>query len=118
MKRPDESERFPRFYISPFSLEFFEAHLTHVPARRRDSLFHRFKPPGELVARPAERGFRFDAELPGQIGDGEKKVAHFFFGSRWVWGRFGERLTEFCDFLFNLLDRSEEHTSELQSHSD
>jgi hypothetical protein len=38
-----------------------------------------FEAPRELVVRPPQRRFRFDAELARQVGHGEQQVAHLFF---------------------------------------
>src|SRR5437773_8746879 len=76
----------------------------------------------KFVRTPLQRAFRVKSAFPGQINDCKKNVADLFFGSRWIGRRhclfqLAKLFFQFCHYIAHVR-RSEEHTSELQSHHD
>jgi len=63
--------------------------------------FERVEALRELVVGLAQRGFRFDAELPGQIGQREEHIAQLFGGALRV---FRHRRAELARFFVDLVD--------------
>ena len=56
-------------------------HVGERAARRPQARLHGGEPVRELVVGLPERRLGLDAELPGEVGDGEEQVAHLLFGA-------------------------------------
>jgi len=85
-------------------LELLERQVAHSLALVRDLALDIVETLLELVVRQPERRLGLDAELAGEVGDGEEQVADLFLGFGRVRAKSGDGLPYFANLFVDLVE--------------
>src|ERR1022692_4964809 len=113
--------------LLPERFEFLHRNLFGSDAAFVQPLFHPLKPPAELAIRFAQRGFRIEREIAGDVDQHKEKIADFLFqphpqifgnalaagtchaaafGARTGSGKFPQMLAQFGGLLGEFLEQT------------